>query len=225
MVDNRFQVTDDERRIEVMSRGINTLLPRDAVELVKGRLALTVGFSNRDPGYMTQSKENVYFGHHIASWTDFDDLGQNILAATAPNVNKPMIFRGADNVLRGTMLSLSSELDQYCRHIYIHGYCGMRYNKNQSRHNIMFGKHGFLANTHFSFPKQALMAFAPNLGGEARKEDLIQAYDAGYFDAKRYERWEEDPYFYAKADRSPNDDFSFTTLRAGLFGSKSDFEL
>ncbi|EPY30644.1 hypothetical protein STCU_03965 [Strigomonas culicis] len=224
IVDNRFNVFDEAKRIEVMTAGINTLLPRNVLDLVKGRLALTVGFSNKDPGYMSQAKENIYFGHHIAQWSDFDDMAQNILAATAPNTDKPMIFREADNVLRGTMMSLSSELDQYCRHIYIHGYAGYRYNKNQSRHNIFFGKNGYIGNTHFSFPKQALLAFAPQVGGERRKDELLQAYDAGYYDARRYERWEEDPYYYAKADRSPSDDFNFRNLRAGLFGGKAASE-
>lgn len=221
MIDNRFTVTDEDKRIEVMSRAINELLPRNAVDLVKGRLAMAIGFSNKDAGYMAQAKENIYFGHHIAQWDDMADFGQCVLAATAPNTDKPMVFREADNVLRGTMMSLSSELDQYCRHVYIHGYSGYRYNKNQARHNIMFGKHGFIGNTHFSFPKQALLAFAPLIGGDVRKEELIEAYDAGYHDARRYERWEEDAYFYAKADRSPGDDFNFRNLRANLFGGKN----
>lgn len=224
ILDNRFTVTDEEKRIDVLTNGINRLLPKNALDLVKGRLALTIGFSNRDVGYMSQAKENIYFGHHIAQWEDVSDLGQNILAAMAPNTNKPMTFRDADNVLRGTMMSLSSELDQYCRHVYIHGYAGYPYNRNQARHNIMFGKHGFLGNTHFSFPKQVLLAFAPLIGGNVRREELMEAYDVGYNDARRYERWEEDPYFYAKADRSPEDDFNMRSLRAFLFRGKNASE-
>ncbi|KAH9600228.1 hypothetical protein LSM04_009283 [Trypanosoma melophagium] len=221
VLDHRFLVTDEEARIAAFTSCINKLLPRNAVELVSGRLALTIGFSNKDPGYMAQSKAHIHFGHHIAQWSDVDDLAQCIMAATAPNTERPMIFRDADNVMRGTMMSLSSELDQYCRHIYIHGYAGYRYNKHQTRHNIFFGRHGFLANTHFSFWRQAWLAFAPNIGGEARRDELIEAYDAGYNDARRYERWEEDPYHFAKADRSPSDDFNFRQLRANLFGGKS----
>ncbi|EAN79361.1 uncharacterized protein TEOVI_000780200 [Trypanosoma equiperdum] len=224
ILDNRFMVTDEERRIEVLTKFINLLLPRNAVELVSGRLALTIGFSNRDPGYMKQTKEQIHFGHHVAQWTDVSDLAQCILASMAPNTAKPMIFRDADNVMRGTMMSLSSELDQYCRHIYIHGYCGYPYNKHQTRHNIYFGRHGFLANTYFPFWKQALLAFAPTFGGAARREELLEAYDAGYNDARRYERWEEDPYHFSKADRSPSDDFSFRQLRANLFGGKKAAE-
>ncbi|CCW66800.1 unnamed protein product [Phytomonas sp. Hart1] len=220
ILDNRFAVTDEAKRLEVMTAGIHRFLPSNALELVGDRLALTIGFSNRDPGYLRQPKANIHFGHHIARWEDWADLGQNLLAATAPNTQRPMTFRGASNVLRGTMMSLSSELDQCCRHVYIHGYIGFRRNKNQARHNILIGRHGFLGNTHFSFPKQALLAFMPVLGGEDRKEELQLAYDAGYHDARRYERWEEDPYFFAKADRSPCDDFNFRTLRAGFFGGK-----
>ncbi|CCW61857.1 unnamed protein product [Phytomonas sp. EM1] len=220
IVDHRFAVTDEAKRIEVMMQGIRRFLPANALDLIGDRLALTIGFSNKDPGYMQQRKENIHFGHHISQWESWEDLAQNILVATAPNTRKPMLFRDAHNVLRGTMMSLSSELDQCCRHVYIHGYIGMRYNRYQTRHNILIGKHGYLGNTHFSFVKQVLLAFLPTFGRE-RREELLQAYDAGYHDARRYERWEEDPYLFAKADRSPNDDFNFRTLRAGLFGGKN----
>lgn len=86
-------MTDEDKRIDIMTQGINNFLPRNAPELVDGRLALTIGFSNKDPGYLEQSKENIYYGHHIAKWSNYDDLAQNVLAATAPNTNKPMIFR------------------------------------------------------------------------------------------------------------------------------------
>lgn len=222
IVDNTFLVSDEPKRLAAFGAGLDALLPKNAVQLVNGRLALVVGFSNKDPGYMSQAKENIHFGHHIASWDSLDDFKQCLTVASAPNMSKPMKFRDADNVLRGTLMSLSSELDQYCRHVHIHGYAGWRYNKHQARHNYFFGRHGFLPNTHFSFPKQAWLAFAPHVGGEARKEDLRQAFDAGFHDAKRYERWEEDPYHYAKSDRSPSDDLNWKTIRSTLFAKKGD---
>lgn len=228
IVSNPFLVTNEERRLAVFEQGLDTFLPKDALKLTAGRLALTVGFSNKDPGYMQQPKENVYFGNHIAAWDDWQDLKQCVLAACAPNMDRQMKYRDAPNVMRGTLLSLSSELDQYCRHVHIHGYCGYKYNRNQTRHNFFFGRHGFLPNTHFSFTKQMILAFAPNFGGaERHKDDLLQAFDAGYHDARRYERWEEDPYHYAKADRSPGDDFNWKMIRGTLFGKKNDnqFEL
>lgn len=224
IVDHRFMVTDEAKRIEAVTKGISELLPANCAQLMKNRVALTVGFSNRDPGFKQQKKEHFRFGYHISDWKDFDDVAQNILVAMAPNTLKPMIFRDANNVLRGTMMSLSSELDQYCRHVYIHGYVGLRKNKNQSIHNIMFGRHGYIGNTHFPFWKQAICAFSPLLGGDARKVDLLEAYDAGYHDARRYERWTEDPYFYAKSDRSPSDDFNFRNLRSSLFRGKKGAE-
>lgn len=224
IVDNRFVVTDEAKRLEVVSRGLSQLLPQNCAEMMKGRVALTVGFSNRDPGFKRQSKSHRDFGYHISEWSNHQDVMQNILAATAPNTQKPMTFRRADNVLRGTMMSLSSELDQYCRHVYIHGYVGIRQNKRQARHNILFGRHGFLGNTHMPFWKQAVCAFAPAIGGDQRRSDLLEAYDAGYFDAKRYERWEEDPYLFAKPDRSPSDDFNFRNLRASLFWNRKKAE-
>lgn len=154
-----------------MTQGINSFLPRNAPKLVDGRLALTIGFSNKDPGYLEQSKENIYYGHHIAKWSNYDDLAQNILAATTPNTNKPMIFREADNVLRGTMMSLSSEIDSHCRHIFIHGYCGYKYNRHQTRHNIIFGKNGYLGNTHYPFYKQVLLSFFPTIGVQSTRRD------------------------------------------------------
>lgn len=222
IIEHPFLVSYEKERWETISKGVDEFLPKNAVSVVNGRLALTIGFSNKDVGYHQQLKENFNYGHHIALWDDWEDLKQCLLVATAPNLEKPIKYRDAPNVMRGTLMSLSSELDQYCRHVHIHGYCGYRYSRQQMRHNLYFGRHGFLANTHFSFPKQAWLAFAPHLGGQARKDDLRAAFDAGYHDAKRYERWEEDPYHYAKTDRSPSDDFNFKTLRAGLFGKKSD---
>jgi hypothetical protein len=222
IVEHRFLVSDEEKRLQVMNPALDALLPKNAVQLVSGRLALTIGFSNKDPGYMQQLKENINFGHHIAAWDSWDDLKQNLLASTAPNMDKQMKFRDCPNVMRGTLMSLSSELDQYCRHVHIHGYCGYRYNRRQTRHNMFFGRHGFIANTHMSFPKQAMLAFCPNVGGQSRKDELLRAFDAGFHDGRRYERWEEDPYHYAKSDRSPGDDFNWKNIRAGLFSKKTD---
>lgn len=224
IVDHRFMVTDEARRIEAVKKGIALLLPPNCHQLMENRVALTVGFSNRDPGFKRQPKKHLLYGYHISSWSNFDDVAQNILVATAPNTLKTMKFRDADNVMRGSMMSLSSELDQYCRHIYIHGYVGFRHNKKQSCHNILFGRHGYLGNTSSPFWKQVICAFSPLLGGDRRREDLLDAYDAGYYDAKRYERWVEDPYFYAKADRSPSDDFNFRNMRASIFNGKRGAE-
>lgn len=224
IVDHRFLVMDEARRIDVFSKGISEFLPANCHQMMNNRVALTVGFPNSDAGYKTQKKENFHFGHHISEWSGFEDVAQNILAATAPNKQKPMIFRDADNVMRGTMMSLSSELDQYCRHVYIHGYVGMRFHKLQSRHNYMFGRHGFLGNTRFSFWKQVMRAFGPHIGGEKTRQDLLDTFDAGFSDAMRYERWEEDPYLFAKPDRSPSDDFNFRNLRASLFNGKRSAE-
>lgn len=224
VVDHRFMVIDEAKRIETIRKGICELLPQDCCKHMRDRVALTVGFSNRDPGFKQQKKEHFRFGYHISDWKDFEDVAQNILVSMAPNTQQPMVFREANNVLRGTMMSLSSELDQYCRHIYIHGYVGLRQNKHQNIHNILFGRHGYIGNTHFPFWRQAICAFAPLVGGDTRKRDLLEAYEAGFHDARRYERWEEDPYFFAKPDRSPSDDFNFKNMRASLFNTKKSAE-
>jgi hypothetical protein len=228
IVNHLFNLQNEDRRRKEFEDGIAALLPANAVDLVNGRIALTIGFSNRDPGYMTQKKENIHFGHHVCTWDSRDDLVQCLIAATAPNMNQMCPFRDAPNVMRGTLMSLSSELDNYCRHVHIHGYAGYRYNKNQTRHNIFMGRHGFIANTHLPFWQQVRVAFFPQLGsGEAVKSVLLDAFEAGFKDGRRYQRWEEDPYYFAKPDHSPGDNFNVVTLRAALFGAsdKSQFEL
>eukprot|EP00758_Cryptobia_borreli_P003584 Tbor_TRINITY_DN3847_c0_g1::TRINITY_DN3847_c0_g1_i3::g.5642::m.5642 len=225
--DNFFSVSNEKKRREVTAAGLEAFLPSldndkhkmegtssvtaDPVKIINGRVALTVGFSNKDYGYLHQNRNNILYGHHIAQWDDREDLLKCIVSAMACNVNKPMQFRDADNVMRGTFYSMSSELDQSIRHVHIHGYCGDKYNRHSTRHNFYFGKHGFLSNTS-PFLKQAVMAFRPNLMGKFAKSAHMRAYEAGYVDARRYERWEEDPYFYAKPDRKSNDMFSMKSM-------------
>ena len=201
----------------------------DLCKLINGRVALTLGFSNRDAGYLQQRKENIYYGHHVTQWDDRADVIACMTAAMGPNANFMMQYRDAPNVMRGTLYTMSSELDQFIRHVHIHGYCGYRYNRHQTRHNIYFGKHGFLANTHFYYPQQAAMAFMPKtfFSAASRAEHHKLAFEKGFLDARRYERWEEDPYYYAKPDRSGEDDFNWRSMRASIFGGKKGerFEL
>ena len=224
ILDNPFAVSDEPSRLDVMKSQLEALMPQNAHKLAEGRVALAISFSNKDAGFHRQQKENILYGHHIASWTDRDDLVACVMAATAPNNHKQMTFREAKNVLRGTQTSLSSELDSYCRHVHIHGFCGLQRAKNHTRHNFYFGRHGFIANTHFSPLKQCWLAFAPHILNSGRKEELREAFDHGYNDARRYERWEEDPYHFAKADRSPSQEYSWKNARAALFG-KAEFSL
>lgn len=201
----------------------------DVCSLVNGRVALTIGFSNKDHGYMRQKKENIHYGHHITQWDNRADLINCMTAAMAPNTKLQMQYRDAPNVMRGTLFTMSSELDQFIRHVHIHGYCGYRYNRHQTRHNFYFGKNGFVANTHFPFVQQVALAFFPAtfFSAASRKEHHKLAFEKGYLDAKRYERWEEDPYYYAKPDRSSEDDFNWRSVRASIFGGRKGerFEL
>ena len=223
-----FSVTNEAKRREVVLGAIERFLPGgasnpsvDVVKAINGRVALTIGFSNKDEGYIQQLKDQVYFGHHVCQWDNRADLTDCLMAAMSPNVNHPYKFRDADNVLRGTFYTMSSELDQHIRHVHVHGYCGYKYNRHQTRHNFHFGKHGFIANTHFYLPKQAALAFMPHLLGARSAADHHRfSYEQGFLDAKRYERWEEDPYFYAKPDRSAADDFNWKSVRASVFGGR-----
>jgi hypothetical protein len=225
VVDNPFAVTDEPSRLTKLRAQLEALVPPNAHKLVDGRVALAISFSNKDSGFHRQIKENILFGHHVASWSDREDLISCVMAATAPNHDKMMTFRDAkENVMRATQNSLSSELDTYCRHVHIHGFCGLAKFKSHNRHNTYFGRHGFLANTHFSPIKQCFLAFRPDVMNGARKTELLEAFDHGFNDARRYERWEEDPYHFAKADRSPSSDYSWKNARATLFG-KGEFSL
>ena len=224
VLSNPFAVSDEPARLEILKAQLEALVPQNAHKLAEGRAALTISFSNKDAGYHRQTKENILYGQHIASWSDRADVIATVMAATAPNHQKQMKFRQAANVMRGTQGSLSSELDAYCRHVHIHGFCGLQRFKSHTRHNHFFGRHGFLANTHFSSTKQCWLAFAPHVMNSARREELREAYDHGYNDARRYERWEEDPYHFAKADRSPSQEYSWKNARSALFG-KAEFTL
>ena len=48
---------------------------------------------------------------------------------------------------------------------------------------------------------------------------LANGFDSvSYRDTAMYERWEEDPYHYAKPDRSPSDDYNWTMIRRAFAG-------
>jgi len=73
-------------------------------------------------------------------------------------------------------------------------------------------------NTHEHPLVQAWTAFYPNVVNLARRKSLAEAFEHGYRDAAMYERWEEDPYHYAKPDRSPSDDYNWTMIRRAFAG-------
>jgi hypothetical protein len=171
----------------------------------------------RDSGYYMQEPHNQLYGAQIPTFDDKADVTELLLAATAPNNNRPYKFRGMP-VMRGTQRSISSQLDPFVRHVYIHGLAGTKSNVYK-HHRILIGRHGCLANTHQIGRRQQQLAAYPFLGGE---DALRQAFDDGYHDARRYERWEEDPYHYAKADRSPGEDTDWRDVRAAIFGDGSE---
>lgn len=214
-------VKGDEKRKKLIAEGCKMFLPRDAAPMLNGKCSLMVGMSNRDQGFVEQKKNEILFGHHISSFDSNEDITELMIAATCTDTNKLATFRGAERAcMRATCMSFAAEADQYIRHVYIHGLCGYPYSRKHMRHNHYFGKHGFVVNTHQNYPKQFLLACFPTLGGKNRGSQLRQAFDDGFHDARRYERWEEDPYHFVKPDRSTGGDEDWRTIRAAVFGAK-----
>jgi hypothetical protein len=215
---NLFNVADEKKRQEVLRKLLPQYLPKDAFQQVQGRCALTLNLPNRDPEYHKQPSINVLFGHHIASWDDNVDLMECMIAAMACDEKSLPIYRGV-KVVRGSTLSMATEIDSYVRHVYVHGLCGYPYSRKHQRHSFFTGKHGFLSNREFHYARQFTTAILPhkNLFGDS-KSALMKSFDAGYHDARRFERWEEDPYLYAKPDRSPGGGTEWKSLRQAIFG-------
>ena len=225
IVENVFNIDDEKKRQALLSRGCELMLPDDVHQRMKGRCTLAVGMSNRDVNYFKQPLNQQLFGAPISAFDGKSDVQECLIAATAPNATLPFKFRG-EFCTRCTWKCMSSELDQYVRHIYIHGISGYPYSSQHTRHNMFFGRHGLVANTHWNWQRQFLVAIWPcKFGlGVANTEVLREAYDRGFQDAMRYERWDEDPYTNAKADRSPGDSTDWKTIRAAFFGSKQPHE-
>jgi hypothetical protein len=215
IIANPFPVWHEDKRVAAMRKACDELLPADVHKHMSGRMCAAINMSTKDAGYYKQEPQMQIYGAHIATFDSKEDVTDLVLAATAPNHNKPYTFRGMP-VVRGTCASISSELDQFVRHVYIHGIAGYARTKIYTRHRVLVGRHGVLANTHLGPRRQLLMAICPSLAGDGLK----QAFDDGFHDARRYERWEEDPYYYSKADRSPGEDTDWRDVRAAIFGEQ-----
>jgi hypothetical protein len=216
IVENTFPVWREDLRQKIMRQHCEELLPDNVHKLMSGRMCAGVSMSHKDAGFYRQQPHMQIFGAHIATFDSKADVTELVLAATAPNHNTPYLFRGQPCV-RATCSSISTELDQFVRHIYIHGLSGNK-SKHYTRHRVLVGRHGMLANCHLGPRRQMQLAAYP-LGG---REVLKKAFDDGYFDARRYERWEEDPYHYSKTDRSPGGDTDWRDVRAAIFGDKQE---
>ena len=226
--ENLFNVhKGHKQREELMRAGCKEFLPLGADKLMNGKVALTIGMNNRDLGFRQQKQENLLYGHHISMFDSNEDITDCMVAAIECDVSKLRTFRGVTNgVQRGSCMSMSSQVDQYIRHIYIHGLCGYPYSRKHMRHNNHFGRHGMLVNTHAVYGYQFWQALQPCWGGRkrARFDELNQAFENGFHDARRYERWEEDVYHYAKPDRSVGGDEDWKNIRVALFGSRKKAE-
>lgn len=222
IVDNMFDISNEPRRIDVMKKAAEQFLPEDIHERMNGRCSLAVGMSNRDMNFMKQPPHQQLFGAMLSSFESAADVGEIMIGATAPNATLPYLLRG-ELVTRATWKCISSELDQYVRHIYIHGFSGYPHSTQHTRHNSFFGRHGFLANSHWHWQTQMLCAHYPMrvpMMRNRHREMLREAFEKGFHDARRYERWEEDVYLTAKPDRSPSENTDLRTIRAAIFGAR-----
>lgn len=211
-----FRVWREDQRRQVVREAAEKFVPENVAALANGRCCATVGMSTSDHGYNRQPPPNQLFGCHIATFDNKKDTVDLIVAATCPNHRQPCAYRGLP-VTRGTWRSLSSELDQYVRHIHIHGYAGFRNMKQHTRHNFYFGRHGTIVNCAGGPLEQLWLCSAPYGGADK----LRDAFDRGFNDARRYERWVEDPYHFAKPDRSAGSDGDWREIRAAVFGQKA----
>lgn len=221
--DHVFDVHHEEIRQDVLRQGCSKFIPEDIAERMKGRCTLAVGMSNRDLNYPRQPINQQMFGAMISAFDSKADVSDCIVAATAPNATMPCIFRG-ERCTRATWKCLSAELDQYVRHIYIHGLSGYPHSGHHSRHNHYIGRHGFLANSHWNWKRQFLVAIWPKripFLASSNLEVIRESFEKGFNDARRYERWEEDVYVNAKPDRSSNDSLDMKNIRAAIFGSSN----
>jgi hypothetical protein len=223
IVANAFDVHHEDTRRKVVADACARFLPDDVHERMRGRCTLAVGMSNRDLYYAKQPSAQQLFGAMISSFDSKADVGDCILAATAPNATLPCVFRG-EHCTRATWKCLSAELDQYVRHVYIHGMSGYPHSIHHTRHNTFVGRHGLLANSHWHWQRQMLAAIWPKripLLASSNLELIKESFEKGFHDARRYERWEEDVYVTAKPDRSPSDSIDLRRIRAAIFGSRS----
>jgi len=209
-------MNEDTRRAFVFN-GLTKFLPKDAHVTVSGRACLSVMVDpecvvGRVGGEL--SKNQILYGLPMTSWPSVEALAQVMAGAMSPYRTHPVDYNGV-GLIRSSRYSLSTEVDQHIRHVYVHGFGGSMRKSNHSRHAILFGRHGTLLNTSQSPWLQYLTLALPG----RRKNALRFAYDAGYNDARRFDRWEEDPYQFAKGDRSAGDDEDWRTLRQKIFNT------
>jgi hypothetical protein len=221
LVENVFDVHHEEIRREVLLKGCQQFIPQDIAERMRGRCTLCVGMSNRDLYFPRQPMNQQLFGAMISNFDSKEDVTDCIVGATAPNATIPYTFRG-ERITRATWKCMSAELDQYVRHIYIHGLSGYPHSGHHTRHNNFIGRHGFIANSHWNWKRQFLCAIWPKrvpFLANSNIEVIKEAFEKGFNDARRYERWEEDVYLNAKPDRSANDSLDMKNIRAAIFGT------
>ena len=226
VIDRAYSANDHPTHVAAMKQGISALLPRNAHELMNGRVAIALGPSNRDVAFYEQPAQQRQNGWHICSWRDADDVGECLIAASNGSTTTPYTYRECP-CFRATFSCLSSELDQFVRHVHIHGFAGFPNQASHQKHRVFIDRHGFLSYTGQPPVFQFLAAAAPAapIASTWAKDVLRSAFDAGFHDARRYERWEEDAYFYAKPDRSPSKEKNWSQFRASFFKSSAQTTL
>ena len=189
-------VFDEDLRRKYILDGLRKFVPEDAHCVLEGRVCLfahinfefIIGRTHED-----LPNSSILYGNPLIKWDSSAELSQCMDAAMVPYRTHSIDFRGIP-LLSATKYSLSSEVSSHLRHVYVHGYAGNAIRTSHTRHNYVFGRHGTLANTSVSFRRQ----FWANCFPGWSKQVLESSYHAGYRDASRYHRWEEDPYYRAR---------------------------
>ena len=218
--ENLFNVMDggaSEMRNKLVDLVAEKYLPPRADALMNGKVTLALGMTQSDRGFKMQEPDMMIHGHHISMFDDNPDIASCLKAAMVCNKYDPATFRYGDKkVARATSVAHCSQLDQAIRHVYVKGLSGNPSTRRAQRHNHIFGVHGSLVNTHHHWIKQYQFACLPTaVGGRAASLDALnESFDNGYQDARRYERWLEDSYHFAQADRSLETKGDMRNLRA-----------
>ena len=190
-----FHLFREAKRAEYVKRGLSEMLGlEDLHTRLRGRCSI---FLHPDPKYLygrthgILDRHQILFGLPVSHWRSSADLRECMEAAMAPSHKHSLNFRGV-RAMSSSKHSLSPQLDQSIRHIYVHGFAGKGYSSREKLHAHVFGRHGSLVNVSTTFLAQTLSQSFPL----PLKYVLTKAYHQGYEDASKYHRWEEDPYQY-----------------------------
>ncbi|KNH08379.1 hypothetical protein XU18_1092 [Perkinsela sp. CCAP 1560/4] len=187
----------EAQRREFISNTLKSLASLDEPEkLLLGKCSL---FLHPNPNFIfgrvhgILDRYHVLYGLPVSEWRSKEDLIQCIEASMAPSYKHFIPFRGIP-IVKASRYSLSPQVDQAIRHVYVHGYAGGGYMSREKLHAHVFGHHGSIFNVSTSHYLQRLCISYPRVFSGS----IEKTYHQGYKDAAQFSRWEEDPYHYSR---------------------------